>query len=282
MTPKVALSKSRDLSGLPPFTPDTAASPNLHSVLSRLPVSMCSSLAFALMWLWGFSAQLTAENIHLGDGRLLVDASVMSESGSDVVLRHADGLVSVAKKLLPENLRARYPVFEDQPAAATAPAPAAPRKKSSVAPGTPSGPKKSDPEPSTLSPESEKRTVIAAAESLAKNYFETKHRTIGGFVEVSLNLEAPEPVTGWSGRWRIHGFANLRHYRDPAANPRLAERIRSLSENPELSAKQFKRIIERETFIRSEVVDFEAEVSDLHTTPSISVSILLRSSSQSN
>jgi len=53
-----------------------------------------------------------AADITLTGGRVLKDATVMSQTPRTVIVKHAAGLSSVAKELLPLELQARYPVDE--------------------------------------------------------------------------------------------------------------------------------------------------------------------------
>lgn len=53
---------------------------------------------------------LSAADLTLTDGRVLKDASIVSQSADKVTVKHAAGLASVAKATLPTELRAKYPV----------------------------------------------------------------------------------------------------------------------------------------------------------------------------
>jgi TPR repeat protein len=67
-----------------------------------------------LAWLLAFSVCLSfplrAEDIVLKDGRAFKDAKVISETPTTVFIRYQGGATSVAKTLLPEKLRAQYPL----------------------------------------------------------------------------------------------------------------------------------------------------------------------------
>jgi len=58
---------------------------------------------------------LLASNLALTDGRVLRDATILSQSATTVTVRHAGGLASVPKAQLPEALRAQYPVASQEP-----------------------------------------------------------------------------------------------------------------------------------------------------------------------
>jgi len=53
---------------------------------------------------------LSAADLTLTDGRVLKDATITSQSATTVTVRHAAGLASVPKTVLPVELRAQYPV----------------------------------------------------------------------------------------------------------------------------------------------------------------------------
>jgi hypothetical protein len=58
------------------------------------------------------SAFAAAADLALADGRVLKDAAIISQTPRTVIVRHAGGLSSAAKELLPPELRARYPFDE--------------------------------------------------------------------------------------------------------------------------------------------------------------------------
>ncbi len=58
------------------------------------------------------SSATFAADIMLKDGRVLKDASVTSQSPLKVTIKHASGLSSVGKELLPSDLQAQFPVNE--------------------------------------------------------------------------------------------------------------------------------------------------------------------------
>ena len=68
-------------------------------------------LAAALFVLPLFS-YLHGADITLRDARVLKDARIVSQTPRNVTVRHAGGLSSVAKTLLPAELQAKYPVDE--------------------------------------------------------------------------------------------------------------------------------------------------------------------------
>ncbi|MFT3870101.1 MAG: hypothetical protein QM715_16760 [Nibricoccus sp.] len=58
------------------------------------------------------SVTVFADDVTLADGRVFKDAIIVSETPRTVTLRHATGLCSVAKPLLPAELQAKHPVDE--------------------------------------------------------------------------------------------------------------------------------------------------------------------------
>jgi hypothetical protein len=70
----------------------------------RIPLLLVSALMLA--------AVASAADITLVDGRVLHQASIVSQTPRTVFVRHAGGLSSVAKEQLPAELLARYPVDE--------------------------------------------------------------------------------------------------------------------------------------------------------------------------
>ena len=119
----------------------------------------------------------------------------------------------------------------------------------------------------------ERSRAISTARSLCVDYFQKKNQTMGAEVKCSVNLDSPVAVDGWPGRWRMHGLATLRHYKDPASDRSLASREDAIRGNKTLSAKQIRSQIENLYFISSEIVEFEVEVSKLDSSPEIDVTL---------
>jgi hypothetical protein len=66
----------------------------------------------------------------------------------------------------------------------------------------------------------------------------------------------------------MRGSATVRNYR--AMNPQREDELRR---NPKLSIREIERIIADVTFIRSEFVEFDVEVSKLDSTPEIDLTM---------
>lgn len=108
----------------------------------------------------------------------------------------------------------------------------------------------------------------AAAMRLCPVYFAEHRKMMGAEQVCHLQLDLPTPIDGWDGRWRIQGRATLRYYRDDAKWRVREDQIRN---DRSLSAKQINRKIESERFIKSVIVDFEVEVSNVDAEPAIHV-----------
>lgn len=229
-------------------------------------------LLMAALLVYTLSVGALAENIQLVDGKVLTDAKVMSQSGARVSIRYSEGLISVLKTNLPDKLRSQYPVFADKPLEVKKPIRAIPAKSNGVAKEEKTTSEDVEPEMTDeMRLTQEKAHARATAFRLGYEYFGTHYKMIGGRTETSLKMEEATPVPGWTGRWRLHGFATLRYYRDVEANQNLIERERQLYNNPELTRKKIDRILANESFIRSELVEFDADVDKLDTEPEISV-----------
>ena len=58
------------------------------------------------------AAGAAAADLPLADGRVLKDATIVSQTPRTVIVKHAGGLGSIAKGLLPAELQVRYPLDE--------------------------------------------------------------------------------------------------------------------------------------------------------------------------
>ena len=210
-----------------------------------------------------------AESIQLADGRSFAEAKIVSQTGSRVVIRHAEGLASVDKSALPESLWQQYPIYPEPIQPSPTEKPKTPKPSQQAAPSrAPQSPALSTtlevppkPEPQPEHEPDEKAKASATASSLLYDYFASRYQGIGDRVNVSLKLDAPEPVPGWSGRWRLHGLATIRHYRDSNADGQFAKREQEIQETRGISGKKKRHLLAQAAFIRSEVVEFEASVT---------------------
>jgi len=222
-----------------------------------------------------------AESIQLADGRSFAEAKIVSQTGGRVVIRHAEGLASVDKSALPEFLRQQYLIYPEPIQPSPTEKPTTPKPAQQAAPdSTPQRPALSTtleispaPEPQPVPEPDEKANATTTARSLLGDYFASRYQCIGDRVDISLKLEAPEPVPGWAGRWRLHGLAIIRHCRDSNADGQFAQQERDIQETRGLSGKQKRRLLAKAAFIRSEVVEFEASVTVTGADPNLDVSI---------
>lgn len=123
-----------------------------------------------------------------------------------------------------------------------------------------------------LTPSDSGESVRAAsvAKHLCWAYFAKRYQLMGAEFECDVKLDAPEAIQGWSGRWRMHGFATVRNYRN---NADWIAREKAIRSDTQLSAKEKRRQIDRERLIKSELIEFEAVVSNLDSKPEIDVTL---------
>jgi hypothetical protein len=120
----------------------------------------------------------------------------------------------------------------------------------------------------------EKSKATAAAQRLLTQHFNQRYSCIGERIVISMNLDAPEQVQGWPGRWRFNGTAILRHYRDTSSDELMRKKELEIRETPGLNAKEKYRLVERASFLRAENVAFEACVTG--TGPDATLDFTLR------
>jgi len=167
-----------------------------------------------------------AADITLNDGRVLSDATIVSQSPRNVSIKHAAGLSSVAKQLLPTELQAKYPYDEAAAREADARAIIA-REKAQAFEKTEaerSAQVRKQREATAADYEARQaqeaadlkkktQTVRATAATLAENYFNYDYvRTPTGENTCSVSISDVRPVEGWQGRWLVTGHATIRHY----------------------------------------------------------------------
>lgn len=124
-------------------------------------------------------------------------------------------------------------------------------------------------EPAT-SDSGESARVVFVAKDLCWTYFAKRYQLMGAEFDCDVKLDAPETIQGWSGRWRMHGFATVRNYRNNADWTARENAIRS---DTQLSTKEKRRQIDRERLIKSERIEFEVVLSNLDSKPEIDVTL---------
>lgn len=251
-----------------------------------------------LRWVWGVALGVMAisagwaDTIKLSDGRVLREASVMSETARTVMIRHDGGLVSVEKSKLPATLQAKYPERgEPAPAPVSTPAsvPSAPavattppsteaaspaaRDTSGESPAAIRAAKPATPvDPAAPAPTDADRAKAAALD-LARKYFESEYvKTIGQRIESEVEVTAAEQVQGWGDRWRVNGTALLRFQRETPLTQAEQDSINpDYIANRSLSARELRRRELRLRYVRTEFVRFEGLVTHLDTNPEFEV-----------
>lgn len=214
-----------------------------------------------------------AAEIVLQDGRVLKEASVKSQTPRNVIIRHAGGLASVAKVLLPADLQAQYPVTEvaavqtedktdrvrEGAKRAETKRPALPRPMGgdpSVAPAVP------DRKP--VSENGAVHSVQVAAASVIKSYFEQTRWSPGARRVCVVKIESIRPVEGWPGRWLVIGSA---------VTDRFREQKREIANPEKLSAPALRRAEYEANHLGREIQGFEAYYSTEQSQPSITISV---------
>jgi hypothetical protein len=160
---------------------------------------------------------VSAGDIALTDGRVLKNATVVSQSPGRVCIRHAAGITQVEKSKLPAELAEQYPATPEAVAAEDAHreelARAAQEKEERRSENWQQQARfsRQAPEPVATSADSIKN----AAESYAYRYFrDVERRGTNSSVtwRVSVVTEEPEPISGWANQWRVSGHAAYTDY----------------------------------------------------------------------
>lgn len=66
-----------------------------------------------MLVLFAVVAAARADDITLTDGRAFKDAKVLSQTPTHVTIRHAAGMNQISKAVLPDDLRAKYPIDQE-------------------------------------------------------------------------------------------------------------------------------------------------------------------------
>jgi hypothetical protein len=186
------------------------------------------SLSFFVLALCLVKVVAFAEDITLIDGRSFHNATVLSQTGLKVTIKHDGGLVSVGKELLPIEIRTKYPVNEA--------AYQEEERRAEVARKRAREQEKADSERiAKLSKQREESAAIsqiqadravatedaqyAAVErealARAKNYFSFEYKPANSSAtswDTSVIINEVRPVEGWAGRWFVRGRANIKFY----------------------------------------------------------------------
>ena len=181
-----------------------------------------------LLCLFFFSGLAYAADIALADGRVLKDATVASQSPRTVTIRHADGLSSVAKTLLPIELQTRYPIDEagarevERQAAAARQAAREYEKDEAERVARVRAQREASASASEAAAQRDaarEDAQYAAVErdalERAKTYFRYEYNPGNSSAtswDTNVTLSEVRPVDGWAGRWLVKGRAFMKFY----------------------------------------------------------------------
>ena len=169
-----------------------------------------------------------ASDVILSDGRVLKDATIMSQAPRTVIIKHAAGLSSVSKSLLPPELSARYPVDEAAAReadlrAAQARADARELEKAEAERTDRVRTQRAETAAvnaavaasEAAAEETRYENIRKSAESLARHYFEYEYNPGNNSTSVSdcsVTISEVRPVEGWAGRWLVRGRGFIKYY----------------------------------------------------------------------
>jgi len=169
-----------------------------------------------------------AADISLPDGRVFKDASIMSQTPRKVTIRHAAGLSSVGKELLPPELQAKYPVDEaaaheaDRQAAVARDAAKEFEKNEAervarlrAERGQTVAANTANAEREAAREEARYADVEREATERAIHYFQYEYNpgnNSASAFDCSVTLSEVRPVEGWAGRWFVRGRGFIKYY----------------------------------------------------------------------
>ena len=166
--------------------------------------------------------------LTLKDGRVFAEWKITGETSDSVYIRHTKGMAKVLKRVLPEPLRAEYPIDatlakeerakeakeakEKQAREASARA----REAANPPVARQAARAESETENRAARELNIKQRVFAAAKARANQYFEyeyepTSTNRILSF-DVSIDADEPEPWAGIPGRYTVKGKGYLKFY----------------------------------------------------------------------
>jgi len=188
----------------------------------------------------------SAADLKLSDGRILKDYRVTAQTPTRVTVRHAGGMATIEKKLLPSELLKEYPIdaeaaakeaaeIERGKAAYAEQARAAEEKRAAEhAAFLAAVAKKREKEEARAAANSATRPNVDVANSVAvrrtadpleriekairfraDQYYKSQRQTGSGrtlVYDLDYELEDPTPVPGWSGRYEVKGKCLFQYY----------------------------------------------------------------------
>jgi hypothetical protein len=176
------------------------------------------------------AARVFAADFTLKDGRVLKDAAIVSQAPRTVMIKHAGGLSSVAKDLLPPDLQSQYPINEtaareserqaviardaarqSERAEAERVARVRAQREEMVAAN------ESHASNEVYREDAQYAAVERDAKERAKDYFRHEYNSGNNSTytcECSVTLSEVRPVEGWTGRWLVKGRAYMKYYQN--------------------------------------------------------------------
>ena len=155
----------------------------------------------------------------LTDGRVLKDATIISQTPRTVTIKHASGLGSIAKSLLPSELKTKYPVDEsaalvaDQKAAEARLAAQEYQKREAARAAADRSQQtqqsKTDSAEPPINPIKTMARIKANASNLATNYFSETYSKYGNNTHCYVTITEVAPIGNWPGHWRVTGEARI-------------------------------------------------------------------------
>jgi hypothetical protein len=223
-------------------------------------------------------------DIVLTDKQVFTDATIQSQTPRTVIIRHAGGLASVPKKLLPRELQAQYPL--DEAAAQEAERKEALAVEAEKARQTLEAEQRAQ-QKEEMAKAAEMTRIREAkeAEELARqkteqaqleteirkaivSYFYNEYtRDLFSERSCEVTLTEVRPRVGWGNHWMATGQAVIRYCRPASQMP---------TPPPNLSGKQlvqFRLDAERARYVRTEIRNFEAGYSTEGEKPSLDITM---------
>ena len=173
------------------------------------------------------AAGAAAADLPLADGRVLKDATIVSQTPRTVIVKHAGGLGSIAKGLLPAELQVRYPLDEaaareadERAAQVAATAVAAEQAERESRAQRLAQVREATAARQTAVDEEEAREKAqlamhrANASALVERYFEQRDRWNSGMTKCEVSIDEFRPLEGWVGQWKLTGQVVIKHYTD--------------------------------------------------------------------
>jgi hypothetical protein len=161
------------------------------------------------------AASAQAGDLNLKDGRVLKDATIKSETPRNVIVLYADGMTSVDKRLLPDDLRKLYPVAPgaiDREAEPRPTAEAAAVRRAELARIAKKNEEKKEVGPAAprrMTETEMRRWVRNDAVNLAELKFDQQEQNTSDFKMCRVQIDSLRPVEGQDNLWVVSGRATM-------------------------------------------------------------------------